>query len=559
MQQEKSHATFNRRWAGVLLETLTRHGIRHICIAPGSRSAPLTLAAAASEKWLCHTHFDERGLGFLALGLAKATRQAVAIIVTSGTAVANLHPALVEAHLTGEKLVVISADRPPELVGCGANQAIDQIGIFAPHVSASLNLPRPSPSVPARWLVSAVDTLLAQQQHGGVHINCPFAEPLYGPESDDFRAWQEELGSWWQSNQPWLSYPQPSDVPREADWPLWREKRGVVIAGRVSAQQGSQLAAWADTLGWPLLGDVLSQTGQPLPAASLWLAHPAARKALDDAEIVVQFGSSLTGKNLLDYQNHNRAEMYWLVDELPGQRHPGSVSGRRIVADISHWLLSHPAVAHRPWCPQLAQLARQTTHYLRQHLQQFGEAQLAHRLAVLLPDNGALFIGNSLSVRLVDAFAQLPAGYPLYCNRGASGIDGLLATAAGVQRGSGQPLLILLGDLSALYDLNSLALLQKSSAPVVVVIVNNQGGQIFSILPTPASERERFFAMPPQVDFRHAAALFGLQFARPASWEALQEAVLRGFTAGVTVIEVVTNGDEGAQTLARCASEVIHL
>lgn len=559
MQQEMSHATFNRRWATVLLETLTRHGIRHICIAPGSRSAPLALAAAASDKWMCHTHFDERGLGFLALGLAKTTHQPVAIIVTSGTAVANLLPALVEAHLTGEKLVAITADRPPELIHCGANQAIEQTGIFAPHVSAALNLPRPSPSIPARWLVSAVDTLLAQQQHGGVHINCPFAEPLYGEDSDDFLPWQDELGSWWHSNEPWLRYAQQDHQPTESDWTQWREKRGVVIVGRVSAPQGRKLAAWAATLGWPLLGDVVSQTGQPLPCAALWLAHPLAQQALAEAQIVVQFGGSLTGKNLLNYQSHCQADTYWLVDELPGQRHPGSVGGRRIQAGITDWLDRHPPVEQRAWCPQLAQLAETTRHYLQQHLYQFGEAQLAHRLDALLPENGALFIGNSLSIRLVDAFAQLPAGYPLYCNRGASGIDGLLATAAGVQRGTGQPLLILLGDLSALYDLNSLALLQQASAPVVVLVVNNQGGQIFSMLPTPRSERERFFTMPPQVDFRHAAALFGLHYAQPDSWQALQQAVAQGFTAGVTLIEVVTNGDEGVQTLARCASEVVHL
>lgn len=128
-----------------------------------------------------------------------------------------------------------------------------------------------------------------------------------------------------------------------------------------------------------------------------------------------------------------------------------------------------------------------------------------------------------------------------------------------MQRGTGQPLLILLGDLSALYDLNSLALLRQASAPVVVIVVNNQGGQIFSMLPTPVSERERFFTMPPGVDFRHAAALFGLRFEQPTCWQALQQAVEQGFSSGITLIEVVTDGDEGAQTLARCASEVVHL
>ena len=559
VSQGAAHAAFNRCWAGVLLEAIARHDIRHVCLAPGSRSAPLALAAAANEKLVCHTHFDERGLGFLALGLAKSTRQAVAIIVTSGTAVANLHPAVVEAQLTGEKLVILSADRPPELIHCGANQAIAQPGLFASHLSDALNLPRPTPAIPARWLVCALDTLLAQQRFGAVHINCPLAEPLYGDESDDFCDWQQALGDWWHSNGPWLQYPRSDNAPTEADWYFWRQKRGVVIAGRMTAEQGRRVAQWAATLGWPLLGDVIAQSGQPLPAASLWLANPTAQQALNDAQLVVQFGSSLTGKNLLNFQENCQPQSYWLVDPLPGQRNPACRRGRRITAQIDDWLQRHPAQPRQPWCPQLDALAERTRHYLHQHLQAFGEAQLAHRLPELLPHKGALFLGNSLAIRLVDAFAQLPAGYPVYSNRGASGIDGLLATAAGTQRGSGQPLLVLLGDLSALHDLNSLALLQQASAPVVILIVNNQGGQIFSLLPTPVAQRESLFTLPPQADFCHAAALFGFAFQRVSHWPALQQAVQTGFGGGVTLIEVQVNGDEGAQTLARCASEVAHL
>ncbi len=128
-----SVSAFNRRWAAVILEALTRHGVQHICIAPGSRSTPLTPAAAENRAFIHHTHFDERGLGHLALGLAKASRQPVAVIVTSGTATANLYPALIEAGLTGEKLILLTADRPPELIDCGANQAIRQPGMFASH------------------------------------------------------------------------------------------------------------------------------------------------------------------------------------------------------------------------------------------------------------------------------------------------------------------------------------------------------------------------------------------------------------------------------------------
>ncbi|MDG6692552.1 2-succinyl-5-enolpyruvyl-6-hydroxy-3-cyclohexene-1-carboxylic-acid synthase, partial [Staphylococcus aureus] len=174
-----STSTFNRRWAGVILEALSRHGVRHLCIAPGSRSTPLTLAAAQHPAFTPHTHFDERGLGHLALGLAKASGEPVAVIVTSGTAVANLYPAVIEAGLTGEKLVVITADRPPELIDCGANQAIRQHTIFGSHPAATLDLPRPTPSIPAAWLISAIDEKMGALKAGALHINTPFAEPLY--------------------------------------------------------------------------------------------------------------------------------------------------------------------------------------------------------------------------------------------------------------------------------------------------------------------------------------------------------------------------------------------
>ncbi len=152
-----SVSSFNRRWAAVILEALTRHGVRHVCIAPGSRSTPLTLAAAENRALIHHTHFDERGLGHLALGLAKVSKEPVAVIVTSGTAVANLYPALIEAGLTGEKLILLTADRPPELIDCGANQAIRQPGLFSSHPSQTISLPRPTQDIPASWLVSTVD------------------------------------------------------------------------------------------------------------------------------------------------------------------------------------------------------------------------------------------------------------------------------------------------------------------------------------------------------------------------------------------------------------------
>lgn len=555
-----SVSAFNRRWAAVILEALTRHGVRHICIAPGSRSTPLTLAAAENRTFIHHTHFDERGLGHLALGLAKVSRQPVAVIVTSGTAVANLYPALIEAGLTGEKIILLTADRPPELIDCGANQAIRQPGMFASHPSETLSLPRPSQDIPARWLVSSIDHALGSLHAGGVHINCPFAEPLYGEMDDTGLDWQQALGNWWQEDKPWLRESLHLESNKQRDWFFWRQKRGVVVAGRMSAEEGKKVAEWAKTLGWPLIGDVLSQTGQPLPCADLWLGNAAAVTELAQAQIVVQIGSSLTGKRLLQWQQACEPEEYWLVDNLTGRLDPAHHRGRRLVCDIDHWLELHPAEKRTPWCTAIPRLAEQAWESVCAISETFGETQLAHRIRHYLPQQGQLFVGNSLVVRLIDALSQLPAGYPVYSNRGASGIDGLISTAAGVQRASAKSTLAIVGDLSALYDLNALALLRQVSAPFVLIVVNNNGGQIFSLLPTPVEERERFYAMPQNVHFEHAAKMFGLNYHQPQDWAALETALDKAWrTPATTVIELVVNDTDGAQTLQQLLAQVSHL
>lgn len=552
-----SISSFNRRWAHVILEALTRHGVSHICIAPGSRSTPLTLSAAENSAFICHTHFDERGLGHLALGLAKASGQPAAVIVTSGTAVANLYPALIEAGLTGEKLVLLTADRPPELIDCGANQAIPQPGIFGTYPTVSVNLPRPTQDIPARWLVSTIDSAMGQQTHGAVHINCPFAEPLYGATDDTGISWQEKLGAWWQASQPWLQETYGREMIKQRDWFFWRQKCGVVVAGRMSAQEGEQVAAWAKMLGWPLIGDVLSQTGQPLPCADLWLGNSKATAELAEAQIIIQFGSSLTAKRVLQWQATCEPEEYWLVDPLPGRLDPANHRGRRVCGNIADWLELHPAEKRAFWPQRLASLATLAHEKVRQGTAEFGEAQVAARVAQLLPQAGQLFVGNSLIVRLVNAFAQLPVGYPVYSNRGASGIDGLLSTSAGVQRATALPTLAMVGDLSALYDLNALALLRQVSAPFVLLIVNNNGGQIFSLLPTPAKERERFYCMPQNVNFGHAAAMFDLTYCNPAGWEELHAAVNQAWhRPEATIIEITVPETDGAQTLQHLLAEV---
>lgn len=555
-----STSIFNRRWARVLLQALSRHGVTQVCIAPGSRSTPLTLEAAENSKFICHTHFDERGLGFLALGLAKGSKQPVVIIVTSGTAVANLYPALIEANLTGEQLILLTADRPPEQIDCGANQAIDQQGIFANHVSASLNLPRPSLDIPAKWLVSAVDNAVYQAKLGCIHINCPFAEPLYGGDPLFGQDWSDKLADWWQSERPWLYFSIDKLIGTQPDWTAWREKRGVIVAGRLTAAEGKYLADWAKCMGWPLLADIQSSTGQPLAHADLWLAMPKAQTILANAELVIQFGSYLTGKRLLNWQQSIQPKEYWLIDRLTGRRDPAHHYGRRIVADIIEWLNLHPAPKSPVrWAELLSECVTQASTLIKSRVyDEFGEAQLAARLPELLPQNGQLFVGNSLSIRLIDALAKLPKGYPVFANRGASGIDGLIATVAGISRTTDSPVLTVVGDISALYDLNSLALLRDSSLPpMAILIINNNGGSIFSMLPTPETQRDRFYRMPHQLNFKHAAAMFELDYHAPTSWQQLSTVVQQCWeTGGIKLVELCVAEHSGASTFNELVSVI---
>lgn len=316
-------STFNRSWSRVILHALLRYGVKHICIAPGSRSTPLTLEALYLQKQgqaECHSHFDERGLGFFALGLAKATQDPVAIIVTSGTAVANLYPAVIEASITHHKLIVLSADRPLELIGCGANQAIEQQHIFSHYPIASLNLPKPNSQYSASWLVGRVEQACSKQvQQGGViHINAPFAEPLY--EADE-----ESIGQdpWLLAIQGWLNKPQvkwydqqatQQDVLMHENWDYWRTKRGVIVVGKLPLEQGMGLKLWAETLGWCLISDVQSGVDASLPYADIWLSNKTVEQRLLQADIVIQFGSQIVSKRVNQFLSAFKGE-FWLVEE----------------------------------------------------------------------------------------------------------------------------------------------------------------------------------------------------------------------------------------------------
>jgi 2-succinyl-5-enolpyruvyl-6-hydroxy-3-cyclohexene-1-carboxylate synthase len=563
-QYGQDQAQLNRLWSQLILEELVRFGVSQICIAPGSRSTPLTLEAEANPGLTIHTHFDERGLGFLALGMAKAGKAPVAIVVTSGTAVANLLPAVAEAKLTGEKLIVLTADRPAELINCGANQAIEQPGIFSTHVTSSLNLPSPGLSVPAAWLLTSLDQLLyAQAQSGSaVHINCPFPEPLYTTgDKDLFSDYLAPVHQWLTANQPYVQQLTGAVSASEVLPDTLSDKKTLVIAGQLERHEALEVKAFAEQMGFPLLCDPQAGISSDWAHYDLWLQSERYRQQLAEADLIIQFGARIVSKRLNGFireQCEQRACGYWLISPENRRLNPDHLPQVHMLADAVSWIRAHSkAVAGKcsGWADQLKSISGQIDK-LQQQERELTELNLAANLAGIAGTHD-LFIGNSLIIRLVDMVASL-RGNRVFTNRGASGIDGLVATAAGAQRMTRSPLLLLIGDTSLLYDINSLALLRQTQEPVVVLVTNNDGGAIFDLLPVPEEQKQRLHQMPHGFTFGHAARQFGLDYACPESLPALQAQVnqhLNGGT-GTLVVEVITPPSQAAQAIKQRLEQI---
>ncbi|WP_440144954.1 2-succinyl-5-enolpyruvyl-6-hydroxy-3-cyclohexene-1-carboxylic-acid synthase [Aeromonas veronii] len=555
------HATFNHVWSSLLLEELFRLGVRDIALAPGSRSAPLTMAAAAHTGFRRHLHFDERGLGFMALGLAKGSNRPVAVIMTSGTAVANLWPAVAEAQLTGVPLIILSADRPHELIDNGANQAIDQQGLFGHYPVYQQNLPSPTPTIPAAFVLSSVDQALAKQvlTPGVVHFNCMYPEPLYpGEHYQDFSDYLAPLGDWLCSRKPWSPWQQsePSCLP-QAEWETFRQQRGIVVAGRITdPKQAQNAAALAEQLGWPLLADLQSQIrfdSRNLIHMDMALNDPEFVAELGRAEVLLQFGARLVSKRLSQFIKHHSWQDYWLVDPQPARLDPDYRLRNRLLCSASAFAAAHPVTTQAPW-HTLAELQHNASQQIAAACEHFSELGVCHRLNRLI--EGQLFVGNSMPARLMDMLGETGKGPSrVMTNRGASGIDGLIATAYGfaqsIEQDSDEPTTLLLGDLSALHDLNSLALLSKASRPLVVILLNNDGGSIFRMLPVPTEGEllESYYRLPHGLGFEHAAAMFGLAYRAPTTLPEFEHDYRAALQHGVTLIEIRVPSEQVADDL----------
>jgi 2-succinyl-5-enolpyruvyl-6-hydroxy-3-cyclohexene-1-carboxylate synthase len=554
----------NMLWAGLLVEELARCGVEVFCVAPGSRSSPLALAVAENPRVESVVHFDERGLGYYALGRARGMDAPVAVITTSGTAAVNLMPAVVEASLDHVPMIVLTADRPPELRDTQANQTIDQVHLFGSYPKWFFDMPCPDPRIdPAMVLTTADHAVHRARGFGGpVHINCMFREPLAPVRDGSVTArTTRSLRTWAAGDRPFTAWEEVKSattlLPTGLGEQLARARRVTLVAGALGDHgDATAVGALAERQSWPVFPDVRSglRFGPRLPgvvahADLMLLAERFTARHRPD--LVIHVGGRITSKRIAEFIARSGAPIV-SVSPYPERSDSAHKASRRIVGSVrsfceaveeelspsgSHawvdaWSKAHDAAAS---ALAKAQKAAKT----------LTEPMLARIVTQLLPPQHGLFAGNSMPVRDVDMFGEARAErVEVTANRGASGIDGNLATAAGWADGRGRPATILLGDLSLLHDLNSLALLRDSRQPVTVIAVNNDGGGIFSFLPVAAAGAsfEKYFGTPHGLTFESLARGFGLAYARPSSMAMFAKAYKAAAASGSSsVIEVRTD------------------
>ena len=557
----------NRLWANLIVEELIRCGVQFFCVAPGSRSTPLVAALAANDKAHSLVHFDERGTAFAALGYARATGRPAAWITTSGTAVANGLPAVVEASTDGVPMILLTADRPPELRQTGANQTIDQPDIFGDYVRWRFDLPAPDPTIDPAMVLTTVDQAAYRARrgpNGPVHLNLMFREPFL-PEGDDVPAGPSP---WTEGDEPFTRYaatkPAIDGTEIQALWQTLRQaKRGLVVAGRLaSRKQGEAVLRLAGAMGWPLLPDIGSQVRLGADSENLAAYYEAllAGDSFAEAhtpEAVIHVGGRALSKRLEQFLGRSGPDPYVVVRENPFRLDPAHRVTHSIEADVVDFCAAMVRVAteYPPdedayWMRGWRGASEKADHSLDGiSSTELNEPFVARSVSRNVPHDHGLVVASSMPVRDLDTYATAGgAPVPVAANRGASGIDGTVATAAGFARGLGRPVTLLIGDLALLHDLNSLAMLRD--VPVVVVVLNNDGGGIFSFLPVAKHKEffEPYFGTPQGVGFAPAAEMFGLHYERPGTTAQFVE-IYRGACArgSSTLIEVRTDREENVR------------
>ena len=570
-------------WVRAFIDEMARAGVEHVCVAPGSRSTPLVMACARGDRLRTWVHLDERCAGFFALGLGKITRRPAAVITTSGTATANLFPAVIEASQAGVPLLVLTADRPLGLQGTDANQTIDQSDLYGSFVRESLDAGEPSADDLRSVRALACEAVAATlgMDAGPVHVNFPFDKPL---EPTELTA--ERAASLREADPVGLDghadgMPMAPALEGRGAGPVEDEVRavavalaggscGLIVVGPVADPEAVGLAVGdlAHATGFPVLADPLSGARfsehcveHAVTAYDLFLQNPLPLDQTLRPDVVIRIGGAPVSASLSAFLGE--------LADVPQVRvtsgrcwkdHLGVASVHvheeeaPFIRAVTNTLRTRGAPPS--WCERwrgIDQAARQAVcDFLTSEAGEPSEGAILAAVVAGVPEGTTMFLSNSMPVRDLDAFGG--GGKPLrVCgNRGASGIDGIVSTVAGIAVASEgrSPIVAVVGDVAFYHDMNGLFAVAKHRLDIVFVVINNDGGGIFHMLPIRDHEPEftRYFAAPHGLDFRHVAELYGIAYRRVDHPNDAADAlvdVLAGI--GPRILEVRSDRDQSQQ------------
>ncbi|WP_072621196.1 2-succinyl-5-enolpyruvyl-6-hydroxy-3-cyclohexene-1-carboxylic-acid synthase [Spirulina major] len=550
----------NTLCGSMLVQTLAARGLRQAVICPGSRSTPLAVAFAACKTVATLPCLDERSAAFFALGVAKRSRRPVALVCTSGTAGANFYPAVIEAAMTGVPLLILTADRPPELRHCHAGQAIDQLKLFGSYPNWHMEFPIPSPDVEIvrswRQMTHHAWDRALYPHPGVVHLNLPFREPLAPTRQPELAA---QVAQWSLDGTP--PPPAPTHAPTAIALPPHPPAEGVIIAGLAEPADPvaycRAVARLAATLHYPVLAEGLSPlrhhaalnpqliSHYDLILRDRTLAHDLAPRW------VIQLGELPTSKILRQWLTATDAPR-WILDPRPDNFDPLHGHSHPLHVAIEQINYTTPTLTVSPYLSQWQQAETAARQYLDRTLaatEPLIAAKVPWILAHHLPPQTPILIANSMAVRDVETFwPPSDRGIVPYFNRGANGIDGTLSTALGIAQDH-RPTVLLTGDLALLHDTNGFLLTPQFTGSLTIVVVNNDGGGIFEQLAIAAYDPPftEFFVTPQRVNFAHLCAAYHITYHRITDWDNLAQHLTAPVPPGIRLLEIPTQRRTDAQ------------
>ena len=514
-------------WARCMIDECVRSGVDTFFVSPGSRSTPLTTAVAQHPTAQSVLHVDERGGAFAALGFARATGHPAGWITTSGTAVANGMPAVAEAAQEGIPMLLLTADRPPELRSTGANQTIDQVKLFGDHVCWHADVPPPSADTPLASVLTTVDQALhhARRPPGGpVHLNVMYRKPLH-PVKAGFEISDPAVHRWAEGTVPFTTYPVPmphAPLPESLIEAVQQAERGLVVAGRLSSAESHELLDWARAQHWPVLPDITSQLRLYANTPVVPHAHHITKNqaiALRP-DVVLHVGGRFVSKPIRHFLRDAEAHAHATIRPTPLRVDPDHRCTHHIETTVATAMDALPTRTATPasWNARWQQAndaVGDALEHLPGDMPALHEPGVARALSQHIPDTHAWMLASSMPIRDAQRYAAAEGlRVPVFANRGASGIDGTIATAVGISVARDAPTTLLIGDLATWHDVNALALLKAH--PVIAVVVNNDGGGIFHFLPIAEHDDvfEPHFTTPHGRSFEAIAEAFDLPYAQ---------------------------------------------